>query len=297
MVQRKGIPENLAVQGFFWAMTANISFVVVMVLNRLFRMHLPLHLLIWGRCAFALMLIIPFVRWKSICYLWRTQCIRGLLVGGALVCSYTAYRHLPVHVAVLIGATGPLFTTFLARFFLKEKVDQKRWIVMMMGYIGIVILSHNAIHEGGWSIFILVAFMGNILAAIIGITSRWLALKGASPQVTMLYGLGIPCILTTVGLMMDSIFKITDPVSLTSQQWLFLMAVGAMGALIQYATFRAMMVAKASFVAPLEYTRIFLMIPVGYVFLNEIPTLWSYVGGVSIILTSLCLVVWESKKV
>ena len=33
---------------------------------------------------------------------------------------------------------------------------------MMLGCLGVVILSHNAIHEGGWSFFILVAFLGNI---------------------------------------------------------------------------------------------------------------------------------------
>ncbi len=166
---------------------------------------------------------------------------------------------------------------------------------MAIGYLGISILCHNAIDERGWSIFILVAFLGNILAAVIGILSRWLALQNVSPQSTMAYGFGIPCMVTTMGLALMSAGDV-HVMSLTPQQWLFLMSVGAVGAVIQYGTFRAMMVAKASFVAPLEYTRILLMIPAGHIFLNELPTLWSYVGGLCIVLTSLCLVRWEAKK-
>lgn len=290
------LSNNNAIQGFFWAMISNISFVVVMILNRLFRMELPLALLIWGRVFFALCLILPFVKWEKMGHLWWVQCWRGVLISGAVVCSYTAYRHLPVHVAVLIGATGPLLTTLLARICLGEHVNQKRWIVMMIGYFGVAILSHSAIDECGWSPFIWVAFLGNILAAVIGILSRWLALQGISPQVTMAYGLGIPCVIATVGLavILPGYGHMMD---VTAWQWLFLMIVGSIGALIQYAVFRAMMVAKASFVAPLEYTRIFLMIPAGYIFLNELPTLWSYVGGACIVASSLVLVLWEAKKI
>jgi drug/metabolite transporter (DMT)-like permease len=285
--------ENFAVQGFLWAMSANISFVAVMILNKAFKAYLPVTLIVWGRCLFALALIVPFLQWKNMRQLWGVQLMRGGVVAGAMLCSYTAYRHLPVHIAALIGASSTLFTMILANILLQEKVDQKRWIGAIVGYAGVAILVHDVLSEA-WTISVAWAVLGNFLAAMSGILSRWLVLRSTNPQAILAYGMVIPFTLFSLVVVLDSNLSLAH---LTPLQWYILALLGSIGALIQYATLRAYKVAKASFVAPLEYTRLCLMIPAGYIFLGEVPSLWSYVGGLLIVLVSIFFVVWEVKKV
>jgi drug/metabolite transporter (DMT)-like permease len=287
-----GFTKNPVVQGFFWAMSANFCFVALMVLNRMFRAYVPVSLVIWGRCVAALIITLPFVQWKRMRQLWGIQLARGVMVCGALFCSYNAYRQLPVHIAVLIGATSPIFTMVLARFFLNERIDKKRWIVFGIGCCGVAILCHEFLRET-WNNYIFLALFGNLLAGFIAILSRWLALAQICPQSLMTYGLVAPCILFGCAVFMDPSVSFLE---LHPLQWGFLGLLGSIGALSQYVTFRALMVAKASFVAPLEYTRLCLMIPAGYVFLGEVPTLGAYIGGGLIIATSIRFFLWEMKK-
>jgi len=281
-----------AFRGFLWAMCSNISFVAVMILNKVFRQELPIMWLVWGRCLFALLLVIPFLKWSNLKVLWVVQGIRGVVIAGAMVCSYTAYRHLPSHFAALIGASSALFTMVLARVFLKELVDSKRMIALAVGYGGVVILLGDAINTS-WSHYVLWAVLGNVLAATVAILSKWLTTQSIHPQSSMVYGIVVP-------LMVFSVILYADPqwhqIKLGAYQWQLLAVLGSIGACIQYTLLRAYQAAKASFVAPLEYARLCLMIPAGYVFLGEMPTLWSYVGGALIVGISICFVHWETKE-
>jgi drug/metabolite transporter (DMT)-like permease len=281
-----------AFRGFLWAMCSNTSFVAIMILNKVFRQEFPVMWLVWGRCLFALLLVVPFLRWSNLKVLWGVQALRGVVVAGAMVCSYTAYRHLPSHFAALIGASSALFTVVLARIFLKEPVDSKRMIALAIGYCGVLILLSDAIHTS-WSHYVVWALAGNALAATTAILSKWLTLRSIHPQSSMVYGIVVP-------LMAFSVILYVDPqwhqIKLGAYQWQLLAVLGGIGACIQYSLLRAYQVAKASFVAPLEYARLCLMIPAGYVFLGEIPTLWSYVGGAVIVGISICFVRWETTE-
>ncbi len=281
-----------AFRGFLWAMCSNISFVAVMILNKVFRQELPVMWLVWGRCLFALLLVIPFLRWNNLKMFWVVQSIRGVIIAGAMLCSYTAYRHLPSHFAALIGASSALFTMVLARIFLQESVDSKRMIALAVGYCGVVILLSDAIHTS-WSCYVLWGILGNLLAATASILSKWLTTRSIHPQSSMVYGIVVP-------LMAFSAILYADPqwhtINLGVYQWQLLAILGSIGACIQYTLLRAYQVAKASFVAPLEYARLCLMIPAGYVFLGETPTFWSYIGGALIVGISICFLRWETTE-
>ena len=283
---------NPPLQGFLWAMGSNISFVGVMILNKIFQQELPVMWLVWGRCLFALLFVLPFLRWTYLRPLWWLQGLRGLMIGGAMVCSYTAYRHLPTHFASLIGASSPLFTMVLARLFLRESIDGKRWAALAVGYTGVMILLSDALHTS-WSGSVVWAVLGNILAAISAILSRWLTTRSIPPQSLMVYATLVPLMGFTVILYLDPQWW---DMHLTLYQWQLLALLGSIGAWIQYSLLRAYRVSKVSFIAPLEYTRLCLMIPAGYVFLGEIPTLRSYIGGFLILGISMCFLRWEVQK-
>ena len=66
------------------------------------------------------------------------RCLSGLI---ALIAIFIALRNLPLATVVSISFAAPIFTTFLSIFFLSEKVGLYRWLAVIIGFIGILIIT------------------------------------------------------------------------------------------------------------------------------------------------------------
>ena len=73
------------------------------------------------------------------------RCFAGLI---SIVAIFIALRELPLATVVSITFAAPIFTTILSIFFLSEKVGFYRWMAVLVGFIGIIIIS-----EPGYSSF------------------------------------------------------------------------------------------------------------------------------------------------
>ena len=66
------------------------------------------------------------------------RCAAGLI---AIVAIFIALRKLPLATVVSITFAAPIFTTIMSIFFLSEKVGLYRWLAVIVGFIGILIIS------------------------------------------------------------------------------------------------------------------------------------------------------------
>ena len=66
------------------------------------------------------------------------RCFSGLI---AIVAIFIALRKLPLATVVSITFAAPIFTTIMSIFFLSEKVGLYRWMAVIVGFIGILIIS------------------------------------------------------------------------------------------------------------------------------------------------------------
>ena len=87
--------------------------------------------------------VIPPERRKNFYYTKRAglhflRCIFGLI---ALVAIFTALRNLPLATVVSISFAAPIFTTIFSIFLLKEKVGFYRWLAVIVGFIGIIVIT------------------------------------------------------------------------------------------------------------------------------------------------------------
>ena len=64
--------------------------------------------------------------------------------------------------------------------------------------------------------------------------------------------------------------------------WLWLAAIGALGSLFQFCLSQALKVADATAVMPLDFTKLIWAALIGYLVFAEVPTLWTWVGGMMI---------------
>ena len=70
------------------------------------------------------------------------RCFSGLI---ALVAIFIALRSLPLATVVSISFAAPIFTTIFSIFLLSEKVGIYRWLAVLVGFIGILIITEPGI--------------------------------------------------------------------------------------------------------------------------------------------------------
>ena len=121
----------------------------------------PLGQVLFFRGFFGLVFyffIIPRRRLKNFYYTKRAglhflRCLFGLI---ALISIFIALRNLPLATVVSISFAAPIFTTIFSIFFLSEKVGLYRWLAVIVGFIGIIIIA-----EPGFSFFKHILYLSN----------------------------------------------------------------------------------------------------------------------------------------
>ena len=65
-----------------------------------------------------------------------------MLIGLiALIAIFIALRNLPLATVVSISFAAPIFTTIFSIFLLNEKVGFYRWLAVLIGFIGIIVIT------------------------------------------------------------------------------------------------------------------------------------------------------------
>lgn len=191
----------------------------------------------------------------------------------AMGCTYYAYRNLPLALATSIGMTGPLFTTILAMLLLKDSVSLPKWVFIIFGYLGVLVMVQP--HEIPISTGVWVELLANLFAALTIICVKLLS-RTESTLTLMLYANTATTFI--VGILALTIWKTPETSDLIT-----LMIIGGLGVLSQFSYVSALKYANPSYLAPFEYTRMCFAIPVGYIFFQEMPTLWTLLGSFMII--------------
>jgi drug/metabolite transporter (DMT)-like permease len=73
-------------------------------------------------------------------HFWR--CLAGII---SLIAIFIALRKLPLATVVSISFAAPIFTTILSIFLLSEKVGIYRWLAVVVGFIGILVITEPGI--------------------------------------------------------------------------------------------------------------------------------------------------------
>lgn len=273
-----------------------VFFSIAMLLNKKAADHIPTTVILWGRCAFALMFFLPFLKFQSLGHLWGLQVLRGIFISLAMMCTYTAYRHIELHNASILGSTTPFFVTLFSLLFLKERIKSIQWVLLLLGYAGVLVIVGPVSKGVNW--FYLIALLGTIFGALAITCARTLAVKKASAQNIIFYGSGIPLLVFSIALLGMSCapFLVASSASfcqlkpLSLENWGILGAIGFFGGASQWCYFQSLRSSPASFVAPLEYLRLCILIPMGYVLFGEVPARSFYLGSLLILIASVVLI-------
>ena len=241
----------------------------------------PLGQVIFFRGFFGLVFyyfIIPKKRIKDFYFTKRpllhlSRCFFGL---AALLSIFTALRNLPLATVVSITFAAPIFTTIFSIFFLSEKVGYFRWLAVIVGFVGILIIS-----EPGFSslniyyIFPVIFVLG---MSYVAISIRQLS----STEPVWLISLFFSAAITIAG-----IFTIPFGWLMPSFTDLILLSmIGFFGGVANLWLSQSYKFSEVSLVTPLKYLALVFAIGFGYFIWQEIPSSKTLIGATLVITSS-----------
>ena len=204
------------------------------------------------------------------------RCMSGLI---ALVAIFIALRNLPLATVVSISFAAPVFTTIFSIFLLSEKVGMFRWIAVLVGFIGIIIIT-----EPGFSSFN-IYFIYPIIFCL-GLSYVAIAIRQLSTtEPVWLISLYFSIAITLASL-------VTLPYGWVIPNFgdlILLMLIGVFGGVANLWLGQSYKLAEVSLVSPLKYLALVFAIAFGYFIWGEIPSFKTLLGAALVIISSIII--------
>ena len=204
------------------------------------------------------------------------RCISGLI---ALVAIFIALRKLPLATVVSISFAAPIFTTILSIFLLSEKVGIYRWLAVIIGFIGILIITEPGISQLNiYYVFPVIFCLG---LSYVAITLRQLSTTEPVWLISFYFSLSI---------MLLSFLSIPQGWVMPSlKDFIFLSFVGIFGGVANLWLGQSYKYSEVSLVTPLKYLALLFAIVFGYFIWGEVPTYKTLLGALLVITSTLII--------
>jgi len=243
----------------------------------------PTHQIMFFRCLVAMIPVAIIIYTRGGITILKTQqagmhVIRSILGISAMGFAFYAFSLMRLADAISILHTTPLFMTALSVLILGEKVGIHRWLAVVAGFTGmlIVVRPGEGMLESG-SFFMLIAA---VLISFTTIIIRHLSARDDPVCITFYFTLtGI--VVSAIGIVM---FGWKSP---PSGDWFFLIAVGLFGGLAQFLMTLSYRHSEIAVVAPLKYLSIAFGGVLAYFIWTEIPDFQSLIGILIIVASGL----------
>lgn len=235
----------------------------------------------------------------------RLETIRGFFLFLSFTTYMMALAALPLADIAAIRNSAPLMITFLSVVWLGEKVDPRRWLALVVGFMGVLfIVRPGSTTFNLGSIFALISTLFYALSVMV--TRR---LRTTDSSATMAYYSSLVYLVAAFILAPLAIVMGENPDAHPSLAFLFrawtiptvldggiMAGLGLVWAGAMYFVARAYSLAQASVAAPFEYTPLLLNVMWGFLIWQEIPT-WSTVAGALLTLLSGLYILYREMKV
>ena len=209
-------------------------------------------------------------------FLHFLRCVVGLI---AMVAIFIALRNLPLATVVSISFAAPIFTTIFSIFFLSERVGIYRWLAVVIGFVGILIITEPGFES--LNIYYIFPIIFCIGLSYVAIAIRQLS----STEPVWLISLNFSIVITIAGLCtLPYGWKIPSFID-----FFVLSLVGLFGGIANLWLSQSYKFSEVSLVTPLKYLGLVFAIFFGYLIWGEVPSLKSLIGGFLVILSSIII--------
>lgn len=223
--------------------------------------------------------------------LWPRIVLRALILCSAYLAFILAIAAMPIANMIAIYFTMPFFVAGLAGPFLGERVPLYRWIAIIAGFVGVIVMVRPGVQafEPASLLALYSAFgyaVGQMMGRSLAQRVEPLVIANWQNAVYFVFAVVVGVIAQATGFAGEShksLAFLTRPFVLpTLQDFLLLSAVGALAAFAMMSFISAYKLAESNFVAPFEYSGMVWAVLFGLLFFNDFPDLWTW-GGMAIV--------------
>jgi drug/metabolite transporter (DMT)-like permease len=251
----------------------------------------PVGQVIGLRQAATLLVLIPYVmyfsRWSALRVVdWPGQLGRGLLFIIGSVFIVWSLAELPLATAITMLFASPIFMVLLSAPLLGERIGRHRWIAVIGGFAGVLIILRPGAESFQWALLLpLAAAMINALRDVL--TRR---LSRTETSIAILFWSNI--------ILMAGGFA-TLPFGWQAVDWhagLWFLAAGIFNGSAHFLIIEALRTGEASVLAPIRYTALLWAAAIGFVVWGELPEPWLWAGAAVIVGSSLYMIRGERRR-
>ena len=243
------------------------------IAKKLGQAGMPILIVVWARALFGGLMTLPFALQAEGGQAFRPaqplrQLARAVLLFGATFLFFEALKYLPIADALAIFFVNPLVIVILSALALRERVGQRRWAAVAVGFLGTLIIIRPGIVEVNPGT--LYALGAGVALGSYFVMTR--AMAGASDAMVLNFQTSV------IGAALMTLALPFLWVAPTPMQWAMLAALGVIATLGHVLITKAYEHGEASLLAPLAFTEIIMATILGWWFFDDLPDRWTALG-------------------
>ncbi|CDZ35310.1 Possible transporter, RarD family, DMT superfamily [Neorhizobium galegae bv. officinalis] len=221
--------------------------------------------------------------------------LRGVLHAAASLMFFAAVKYMPLADVFAIYFVEPFMLTMMSAIFLREKVGWRRWLAIVVGFSGAMIVIQPSYAIFGWTALLPVACA--FLFTLYLFLNRAIGEADSPLLMQTMAGVGGTLFMAAALVIGDSTGG-TDFTPSLPASWLglvLLMLLGSISGYMHLLVVRAFRLAPLSLLAPFQYFEIISATVLGYALFGDFPTASKWLG-IAIIVASGLFIIWRERS-
>jgi drug/metabolite transporter (DMT)-like permease len=253
----------------------------------------PTGQIIFFRNLLAFIPLMAFAYWRYGGITVRTSqpwshVVRGVFGVTSMFFFFLSYKLMDLSEAIALGLSGPIFITVLSVPLLGEHVGWRRWSAVVVGFIGVLVMTHPGAGVFDWHALVPLAAAVFYAVAMISIRK----LGSTEPPTTIVFHF-------TTFATLASLMTIPVGIAYPEQAWVMpsgltmgaiIVTIGVLGGAAQIVLTMAYQHARAAVVAPFDYTALIYGFLIGAVWFKERPDAYIIVGGAIVVAAGIYII-------
>jgi drug/metabolite transporter (DMT)-like permease len=293
MPQNRGMTSGFAsrtARGLAFALAAGVVFQCLNVAVKALVLELPPMQAAWMRWISGIVFITPFalaagpgaIHTRDL----KLHGLRSIFHSSGYALWYSAVGLIPLATTAALSFTGPLFVTLGAALFLGERVHGARWVGVLAGFVGVLVILRPGIAEPNPAALVM-------LAAVPLIAGSNLVAKVAAGRDTPVL---VVFWQTMFAAVLFAPFGLWFWQQTTAAHWGFALLAGFFGTLGYFLITWAFRLLDISAVQPLAFLSIVWASLFDIVFFGKTADAWTYVGAAIVVAASTAIAHREARR-
>lgn len=276
-------------RGILLMCVSTVFFSAMHVLVRYVARDVPPLQIAFLRNIFGVIVFVPLLMSTGLSFL-RTERIgmhamRGLLNVAAMLMFFTGLAMTPVARVTALAFSAPLFTALLSVMFLGERFRARRWLALVVGFSGTLIILRPGMIPADLGSLLVVssALLWGVTMILIKILSRTessFAITAYMNIFLSVFSLG-PALWVWV----------TPP----PEMWAWMVAIGVLGTIAQLALSQALKETEPTAVMPFDFLKLVWATLMGMWVFGELPDIYTWVGAL-VVFASGFYIAWREHQ-